>query len=370
MPLPQFAPGDEALAADLNAISDGAQEGIDAAAAAQAAADLGLARVPPAGGDTGQVLGKAAGDDWAMSWIDQTGGGGLPDGGLTGQVLGKLSDANLDVGWIDQTGVPVGEWQTFEPVIGGWTLGDGTAVGAYAKIGGMVYETVAITFGQGATFNGALNIQLAQSTVEPAALVFLDGTAGALPTSQLCRLAWRTQNNIACVAMVEQIRKGTTTDSVQLSNISGTFPITFAPGSVVTRRGFYRVANDSDIASAQPEPWITVTSWANDWEHYGGAYQLVQYRKNQDSVEIRGLARNEGTAARYGTIFTLPQGYWPPAREMFAGQASGVGSVGVDLSDHQSRITLFETGIVRLEATVDEGSSWVSLANIRFSLLP
>ena len=85
MALPQFSPGEEALAADMNAISQGAQDALD--------------RNPPAGGAQGQVLGKTVPDDWAMGCVDA--GGGLPDGGTTGQLLGKLSDADQDVGWLD-----------------------------------------------------------------------------------------------------------------------------------------------------------------------------------------------------------------------------------------------------------------------------
>jgi len=64
MALPEFAPGDEALAADINAISQGAQAALD--------------RNPPPGGATGQVLAKASPADWDLAWTD--GGGGGPGG--------------------------------------------------------------------------------------------------------------------------------------------------------------------------------------------------------------------------------------------------------------------------------------------------
>lgn len=43
----------------------------------------------PAGGDTGQVLAKASGDDYDTEWVEQSGGGG---GGTWGSITGTLSD--------------------------------------------------------------------------------------------------------------------------------------------------------------------------------------------------------------------------------------------------------------------------------------
>jgi hypothetical protein len=53
--------------------------GADGANGADGAAGVGV----PAGGTTGQVLGKASGDDYDTEWVDQTGGGGTPGGSDT-----------------------------------------------------------------------------------------------------------------------------------------------------------------------------------------------------------------------------------------------------------------------------------------------
>lgn len=100
--------------------------------------------VVPAGGTGGQVLAKVSGTDYALEWVDQTGGTGgtgdgtsgtsgtsgingingtsgtsgrngtsgvngadgigIPVGGTSGQVLAKLSETNYEVEWVDQTG--------------------------------------------------------------------------------------------------------------------------------------------------------------------------------------------------------------------------------------------------------------------------
>ena len=87
----------------------------------------------PAGGDTGQLLGKNSGSDYAISWITPhwlpAGGEAaqvlvkssnndyavswdtphyIPTGGLSGQVLAKNSDSDYDVKWISLPSQPHG----------------------------------------------------------------------------------------------------------------------------------------------------------------------------------------------------------------------------------------------------------------------
>lgn len=57
----------------------------------------------PSGGGAGQVLAKASGDDYDVTWKDEK--NGLPSGGLIGQVLAKTSASDYDVSWqYQQTG--------------------------------------------------------------------------------------------------------------------------------------------------------------------------------------------------------------------------------------------------------------------------
>lgn len=60
-------------------------------------------RVLPPGGDSGQVLAKSSGSDYAAGWIDPT-TPKVPTGGTAGQVLSKVSSTDFDVSWITTTG--------------------------------------------------------------------------------------------------------------------------------------------------------------------------------------------------------------------------------------------------------------------------
>lgn len=91
------------------------------------------------------------------------------------------------------------------------------------------------------------------------------------------------------------------------------------------------------------EPWVdavtnvltalAVTAWVaptlgNAWVNFGGAYQVAQYRKVGDEVELRGVIKG-------GTMnvaaFTLPAGFRPPALNQFATVSGGVyGYITVD----------------------------------------
>jgi|GEM_PF-3416170 len=62
-----------------------------------------------------------------------------------------------------------------------------------------------------------------------------------------------------------------------------------------------------------PEGWVTVTAFLNNWQDYAVTdtnYNRVQYRKNGDSVELRGLVKNAASASS-SAILTLPAGYRP-----------------------------------------------------------
>jgi hypothetical protein len=64
-------------------------------------------------------------------------------------------------------------------------------------------------------------------------------------------------------------------------------------------------------------PIATVTPWTalpynSPWTNFGSGYQVGQYRKNGDNVEVRGFA-SPGTSAPASSIaYTLPVGFRPP----------------------------------------------------------
>ena len=59
----------------------------------------------PSGGSSGQVLAKNGDDDYVISWVDAH---GIPSGGTSGQILAKSSNTNYAVSWVDAHGIPSG----------------------------------------------------------------------------------------------------------------------------------------------------------------------------------------------------------------------------------------------------------------------
>lgn len=64
---------------------------------------------------------------------------------------------------------------------------------------------------------------------------------------------------------------------------------------------------------AVPTPWVGVT-FLGAWVNSGGAYNLCQYRKTGDVVEMRGVMKS---GAIGGVAFILPVGFRPPADFLF-----------------------------------------------------
>lgn len=103
--------------------------------------------------------------------------------------------------------------------------------------------------------------------------------------------------------------------------------------------------------------WTPVTFEAN-WSNFGGEYQTVQFKKFGDLVFIRGLATSGAAAwSAQPTIFTLPVGFRPLSRLMFA----------VIGSNALARLEIISSGEVQW-STVGAGSDWISLDGIVFSV--
>jgi hypothetical protein len=134
------------------------------------------------------------------------------------------------------------QWTPYTPQLQNWTLGDGNMVAAYAIMGGWVFDQMTITFGAGATFEGSLNVPLPVPTnIEGASTVFLDGHIMLAPASSINVATWRSQGTSAMVCMYPYVVEAASPRSLQLGNVSGTKPISMVAGSIVTRRGMYRV---------------------------------------------------------------------------------------------------------------------------------
>jgi hypothetical protein len=130
----------------------------------------------------------------------------------------------------------------YVPAIQNWTLGDGTTDAAYAIHGGWVFDQMTITFGAGATFTGSLNVPLPVATIEAPSTVFLEGNIMVAPASSINLVKWRTQGTTGTVCMYPYVVTAGSPQPLQLGNVSGTQPITMVPGSIVTRRGMFRMA--------------------------------------------------------------------------------------------------------------------------------
>lgn len=92
----------------------------------------------------------------------------------------------------------------------------------------------------------------------------------------------------------------------------------------------------------------------NSWADYGGGYAAAGYRMSPGSaVELRGLVKG-GTVSYAATVFTLPVGYRPKERLLFATTAGG---------DAHGRVDVTSDGAVIAAAGPN---SWFSLNGIRF----
>lgn len=92
--------------------------------------------------------------------------------------------------------------------------------------------------------------------------------------------------------------------------------------------------------------------FSGSWENYGGDYAHAGFRKDcMGFVHLRGLIKSDTD----GTIFTLPSGYRPDAREVFS----------VSSDDDIGRIDITSAGVVTV-STSTPVSSWISLSGIKF----
>ena len=117
---------------------------------------------------------------------------------------------------------------------------------------------------------------------------------------------------------------------------SGTTAITIASDGTVTMP-----ENDSG--------WITPTL-TSPFTHFDSPFGDVQYRKIGNIVNIQGLV-NINNASDASTIFTLPSGYRPSLKLIFA-QANANTSI--------TRIDIHSDGAV-IAQTISNRTSWVTL---------
>lgn len=138
-----------------------------------------------------------------------------------------------------------------------------------------------------------------------------------------------------------------------LHHTLGNGPNQAAPGDHTHDGGTSKELGDSITYSWTPLPY------SGGWVDFGGSFQVGQYRKVGDDVEIRGMMKH-ATTTTTGTFATLPVGFRPPATVQFWGCGSGGGNVDI-------RITSGGVMTVTAYGAGASGAS-ISLAPIRFSV--
>ena len=105
------------------------------------------------------------------------------------------------------------------------------------------------------------------------------------------------------------------------------------------------------VRQVNQRTWLAPT-YENSWVNYGSTFQDGGYYKDLfNRVHLRGLVK-DGTVAN--TIFTLPEGYRPPATGIFI----------VISNSAIGRVDITSAGAVD-GTTVD--NNWVSLEGISFT---
>lgn len=100
---------------------------------------------------------------------------------------------------------------------------------------------------------------------------------------------------------------------------------------------------------------IDETEWANmvlenDWENYGGSFDVASYKKIGNLVILRGLVKGGTTKT---TIFTMPTGFRPSAAKIIPATSSSGNTV--ELRVEKSGDVHVNSGTL---------SSWVSLDSV------
>lgn len=138
-----------------------------------------------------------------------------------------------------------------------------------------------------------------------------------------------------------------------------TYNVTASLGDTITIRV---AARNSSGTSANGTALATIPMWyscglQNSWVDYGFTYSTNAYTKtNSDVVMLKGLVKS-GNATSGTVLCTLPVGYRPSARLIFAMSTSAVPE-GVS-----ARVDVLPTGEVVI---VTGNNAWLSLDGIRF----
>lgn len=98
-------------------------------------------------------------------------------------------------------------------------------------------------------------------------------------------------------------------------------PANLALGAIIDEPWVDAVTNTIiELQTAALAGVWTAPVLSGTWLNFGGIYQIAQYRKIGDVVELRGVVKS---GAASSSVFTLPAGFRPPAANQFATVAGG-----------------------------------------------
>ena len=108
-----------------------------------------------------------------------------------------------------------------------------------------------------------------------------------------------------------------------------------------------------------PEPW-TALGLAAGWTNHSSDWESAGFRKDTSAsrVDLRGLITNAGMPAPGSTIATLPAGYRPLRRQMFAIQTGNPDGVG--------RLSIASDGRIVWDSGASGEKDYTSLSGISF----
>lgn len=119
---------------------------------------------------------------------------------------------------------------------------------------------------------------------------------------------------------------------------------------------------DSTLTPVATE-WTALPTYGTGWENYvSGGWQVGQYRKVGDEVQLRGLLKFTYSGDATYTICGLPVGFRPPENQLFACLANYVYN-GISLEE-TFRVSVYSGGGVVLQASNAFVSAQGTSANI------
>jgi hypothetical protein len=147
----------------------------------------------------------------------------------------------------------------------------------------------------------------------------------------------------------------------------------YADAGVVT---LLTVEDVGPVTQAANPPLQPASVWTplqpllvNSWTGYGAPYGPAYYRMVGDEVQLRGLIQSGSSAT--APICTLPVGYRPQYEPIFSGPCNGgVTEIRVSTGGVVSVPSFFPpAGTAIAGWPASSPTSWMSLANVRFSVL-